>query len=139
MTTPTAKLTDEQAWDLVTSAGLNAESVDAVARHRAHTAHERLVEAVALAETMYRQVWGDVGLPVPDEDRCGRGEKLTRTDVDGARRVVAALLAEARRRAAEPWDPAGSREDALHALARRVRDGDHDTARFIVDNAAHST
>lgn len=132
----TLKLTDERAWELVTNAGFTADDVATVARYRAQREHDRLVEAVAVAETMYNQVWGQVGLPVPDQDRWGRGEKLTRTDVDGAFRLVGAQRAEARRRAEEPWDPAGSPGDALHALARRVRDEDHEEARLIVDYAA---
>lgn len=135
----TARLTDEQAWELVTQAGFTADDVAAVAAHRARREHENLLSALALAETMYEQVWGDIGLAVPAEDRHGRGGKLTLTDCDGARRVVAARLAEARRRAEEPWDTAGSPRDTLHALARREHKGDHDTVRLLVERAYRGT
>lgn len=131
----TAKLTDEQAWELVNRAGFTADDVAAVAADRARREHENLLSALALAETMYEQVWGDIGLAVPAEDRHGRGGKLTLTDCDGARRVVAAQLAEARRRAEEPWDTAGNVPSALRALARRERDGDHDGVRLLIDLA----
>jgi hypothetical protein len=126
---------DDQLWEVILGAGIFTEAeVLAVIRARVCSAVEAAKAAVKRLELADADCVMALGAPIPAASRRSYGPTVSQRDMDGARRVLAAITQKSQDEITNP--PVGAVVGtALRGIARRLAEGDPDSIASLIEYA----
>jgi hypothetical protein len=124
--------TRAEALLVLQSAGITPRDVEQIVRSRAAAYRAQAVAAAERLRSLPRPRVGLAGLPVPEEDRWGRGAKVTRGEALAFVRVLGAVRAQLTRDIEEVDTDALYDHTAL-VMARRCLEGKHEENLSLIE------